>query len=100
MSCADPISPIDKKTRGKLPRLIGRNPSLTAEQREICRLERMKRVNGEAYVSTPQLALRFGVCEATIKNAARGLWIKHEEFVKRLVQLSAGLRNKAANNSR
>lgn len=79
-------------------RLMGRPPSLAPEERELCRLMRERRVNGETYLTTAELAVRFHVCEATIRNSARNLHAKHIEFVKRLVQLSAGLRNTAKNS--
>jgi hypothetical protein len=77
----------------------GRKPLLTAAQRDVCRVEREKRINGEAYVSTPLLALRFGVSERTIRYAAVDQWNKHQVFLRRLVRLSAGLRRPIGKNS-
>lgn len=81
-------------------KLVGRPPALDDQGRDLCRVMRERRQNGESYMSTTDLAEYFNVCEATIRNSARNLHAKHSEFVKRLVRLSAGLREKTAKNSR
>jgi hypothetical protein len=72
--------------------LTGRKPALTPEQRAYCHAMRLRRQDGLVAPTTDELAARFKVSPATIRNSARNLHAKHHEFIRRLVRLSQRLR--------
>lgn len=72
--------------------LTGRKPALTPEERAYVQAMRFRRSEGLPAPSTDELAAKFHVSPATIRNSARNLHCKHHEFIRRLVQLSQKLR--------